>query len=56
MTERRGREISTVGTDDFRMAVLRGSLGAVKDFINKGLLIMETFCENEGLSFVIQNN
>nr|XP_022297029.1 ankyrin repeat, SAM and basic leucine zipper domain-containing protein 1-like [Crassostrea virginica] len=36
MTERRAREISTVGADDFRMAVLRGSLDAVKDFINKG--------------------
>ena len=43
MTERRAREISTVGADDFRMAVLRGSMDAVKDFINKGLLIMGNF-------------
>uniref|UniRef100_K1REN2 Ankyrin repeat, SAM and basic leucine zipper domain-containing protein 1 n=1 Tax=Magallana gigas TaxID=29159 RepID=K1REN2_MAGGI len=34
--ERKMKEATTVGADDFRMAILRGNLEAIKTFINKG--------------------
>lgn len=34
--ERKMKEATTVGADDFRMAILRGNLDAIKTFINKG--------------------
>lgn len=41
--ERKMKEATTVGADDFRMAVLRGNLDAIKTFINKGILKINLF-------------
>lgn len=42
--ERKMKEATTVGADDFRMAILRGNLDAIKTFINKGILKLNLHC------------